>query len=291
MSEVNDFLSSLTDRLGTCFITPEEEIIKKGEKERLLYYIMQGDCVIGNEYKGQDIKKLKQIQMLVEGDQFGEIGLIFNCQRTCTIISRSYSTMARLTYNRYRMLASDFPNFRKQMIKQIGRYKDDRMKFLKRIITKLPFFQFQKKECILEAMFSLKQKTFFAGEFIAKAGDFADSIFIIEDGGCEVFAVFEGHEFIIDYLSKGSIINYRLFIVQDLLHVFVRCTKYTRVLKLTQGIFENLQDKYPEFKKTTLKYQHQILKYNENYPLDYLRNEQGICSEVFVKSKQFRLSK
>ena len=36
------------------------------------------------------------IRLLTEGEHFGEIALIFKCQRTASVVSLNYNTLARL---------------------------------------------------------------------------------------------------------------------------------------------------------------------------------------------------
>ena len=40
------FLNSIVSRLGTCFATPEEVIIKQGDESDCMYFITQGDCTV-----------------------------------------------------------------------------------------------------------------------------------------------------------------------------------------------------------------------------------------------------
>ena len=77
------------------FISPEEIIIKQYESTSSeMFYIIQGDCIVNiiDEKKKEHIA----IKLLVEGHSFGEIGAIFNCPRTSTVISVNYSTLAVL---------------------------------------------------------------------------------------------------------------------------------------------------------------------------------------------------
>lgn len=43
------------------------------------------------------IEKTIAYKLLVEGDHFGEIGVVYDCCRTATIVSRNYNTMANLS--------------------------------------------------------------------------------------------------------------------------------------------------------------------------------------------------
>jgi len=71
------------------------------------------------------------MRLLVEGDHFGEIAMVYGCARTCPINSRNYNTMASLTYNRYRMLRTDYPSFDHAIKSYIFKYTGPRITFIK----------------------------------------------------------------------------------------------------------------------------------------------------------------
>lgn len=89
-----EFIYAIASKLGILFATPEEEIIKQGEIGHGMYYISQGDCTIN--VKDRFSTTHYAVRLLVEGDHFGEIGLIYRCRRTCSVISRNYNTVARI---------------------------------------------------------------------------------------------------------------------------------------------------------------------------------------------------
>ena len=101
----------MVKRLGTCFATPEEEVIKQDEYPEPIdmYFISKGDCAVN--IKDQKGRWHVAVSLLTEGDQFGEIAMIYNCKRTATIVSRNYNTMARLSYFKYREIVTEFPMF------------------------------------------------------------------------------------------------------------------------------------------------------------------------------------
>jgi len=59
------FLDTIVSKLGTCFYTPEEIIIKQGEESDCMYYITQGDCTVNF----LDEKRVEQVavKLLIEG--------------------------------------------------------------------------------------------------------------------------------------------------------------------------------------------------------------------------------
>lgn len=54
----------------------------------------------------------------------------------------------------------------------------------------------------------------------------------IEHGMAEVYTECEGNEFIIDRLYEGSIINYRTFIMEDIMSVNIRAVENVSMLEL-----------------------------------------------------------
>jgi len=39
------------------------------------------------------------IKLLVEGENFGEISMLYGCERQATVISRGFNILANLSYN------------------------------------------------------------------------------------------------------------------------------------------------------------------------------------------------
>ena len=80
--------------------------------------------------------------ILTEGDHFGEISLIYGCPRTATVISRNFSTLGSLSYDRYRDVTNEFFELEYYMKNYIfTQYHDDQKKFLINIISEFDFLQ------------------------------------------------------------------------------------------------------------------------------------------------------
>ena len=75
--------------------------------------------------------------MLIPGDYFGEVSMIFKCPRTSTVISRNYNILARLTYNQYREILNEYPNFKRYMMNKAYQYNDSNIKFIKTAINSI----------------------------------------------------------------------------------------------------------------------------------------------------------
>ena len=73
-------------------MTPEEIVIKQGNKSSFLYFISKGDCSIN--ITDNQAKEHIAYKLVVEGDHFGEISLLYDCTAQASVISRNYNTLS-----------------------------------------------------------------------------------------------------------------------------------------------------------------------------------------------------
>ena len=81
----------------------------------------------------------------------------------------------------------------------------------------------------------------------------------VESGMIEVYTELEGHEFIIERLYSGSVINYRSFFMEDIIHVNFRCKETCQILELDQKCFQNLMSEYRDFNRRIMLFQNKLL--------------------------------
>ena len=96
--------------------------------------------------------------------------------------------------------------------------------------------------------YTLKWVKYNQGEYIFKEYDNSDMIVIITSGMCEVYTIFEGNEFILEYLSVGSVINQNNFFLEDLIYTYIRCKTGVSTQILTREGFESICNDHEHFK-------------------------------------------
>ena len=79
-----NIVSSMVKRFGMLLASPEETVILQGDESIDMYYIIQGDCTVN--ITEHDQKEHVAVKLLSPGRYFGEIGLIYSCVRTASII-------------------------------------------------------------------------------------------------------------------------------------------------------------------------------------------------------------
>ena len=230
-------LPCLVDKLGTFTNIPDQQVLKQDETkedetEIAMFFIGKGNCTVKvRDHKGQDThsKKLK------EGDHFGEIGMIYLCRRTATVISKNYNTFARIIRPRFRELISEFPEYELCLQNHIKtNYNDDKIKFLKEMVSSVDYLKNCGEDLIYNIIFSLQQEVFEKDSIVLHANTQADKIYFVEEGQIELYTVFEGNEFVIEKLDRGSVLNHRAFFIQDSMYVNVRCRVESKLLSLEQ---------------------------------------------------------
>lgn len=253
---------------------PEEEVIKQDSfpegQDHAMYFIGKGDCIVN--VRDEKAREHTSIATLKEGDHFGEIGLIYNCRRSASVLSSNYNTLARLLQSRYRELVAEYPEYQVELKKHLMEYDDPKIRFMLKMIQKVVYLQNIEKEAIYDIMFSLVPVNYESGTVVLEQDSNADSLIFIEDGILEVYITLEGHEFILEKLHRGSVINFRAFFMQDTMYVNIRCQRYTKLLVLDQAKMNEIQNKYEgvSFSNKILSYQNKILKKEQKFPLDYI---------------------
>ena len=145
-------------------------------------------------------------------------------------MSRNYNTMARLSSAQIRQTFSEYPKFKKLMIKHTHVYKDNNIIFIKECLNKVEVFKNIPKVSMFELLYGMKRLNFEHGQMILKEKeDNTSSLYIVESGCAEVYTEFEGNYFVIDRLYRGSIINHRAFLMDGIQYVNVRSNGMTYI--------------------------------------------------------------
>ena len=102
------------------FTSPEEELVSQGDKARSMSFIVNGNCFkIENDHSSHPIESKK---LFSRGSLFGEIGILFDCNRTCTIKSIDYIILANLTAAKYKNICMDYPILKQIMLDNLYLY-------------------------------------------------------------------------------------------------------------------------------------------------------------------------
>ena len=118
--------------------------------------------------------------LLIDGDHFGEIGMLFDCKRTATVRSESYGGLALLRKKDYQELSKTFESLTSLFKKQIFKYQDELTTFLNVEMEKIDFFRTLSLTTKQELIFGMERFTYEKGAIICKKDEKADRMFLIQ---------------------------------------------------------------------------------------------------------------
>ena len=148
-------------------------------------------------------------------------------------MSRKYSTLAKLTRNNFVEIQTEYPEIIPVMKEGIYKYNDKMKNFLIKTIERVEYFRDIGLDALHDILYSLEAKRYEAGTILQKPGEDKDILYFIQDGVVEVYTSFEeDHNFILERLYGGSVINYRLFFMTDESSVYMRFSVPTVLLEL-----------------------------------------------------------
>lgn len=212
--------------------------------------------------------------ILIDGDHFGEIGMIYDCKRTATVKSENYGTLALLRKSHFLELAKTFEHLIMQFKKQMYKYKDELTLWLVTELEKIDYFRTLSLTTRQEILYSLERFTYDKGTLICKKGENADKMFLIQQGIIEVAISYDRRKqdeyFTIERLGRGAIINHRSFMVDDDADTDFLCRTNVSCFVLTQKKMEEIISKRPDLQKAKDNAEKEILSPLYPLALDYI---------------------
>ena len=164
-NEKNNLMMILVTRMKTDFVNPDKVLIQKYSEGKELIFVQKGECMftlqetkmLKAQTKKQESKSLcrisknedekgKKEQTLRAGRYFGEISLTYGCQRTSNVLAKKYCTIGILSKEDYFEVIKLVPQIAKEIKQGIYKYNDANVVFMKRALSKVPYFQYLHEE-------------------------------------------------------------------------------------------------------------------------------------------------
>lgn len=112
----NEVLDVIIQDLSILVFLPESMIIKQGTEGLMLYFVAVGECAV---FVTNEKKKELQVNVVKEGDYFGEVALIKSCPRTATVKTLNYSTCAGYQKAAFDRFCLQHPEIKRSMENKI----------------------------------------------------------------------------------------------------------------------------------------------------------------------------
>ena len=175
-----------------------------------------------------------------------------------------------LTYTQYREILIEFPDLQDELKKNIFKYYDKLKRFMVKSIQKIEYFKDIGDDALHDIIYNLNGENFNKGDILQKPGEDATSLFFLQAGVIEITIETEGHEFVIEKLFRGSIINYRTFFLEEHGEVYYKFGRSSMLFSLPYDKLEELLTKHKTLKKKFNKFKQQTIMQQKPFPLDYI---------------------
>jgi len=126
---------------------------------------------------------MTKINILSKDDFFGEISLLTNFNRTCTVISSESCLLQTLNKKAIDKILEEFPSIHDKILENIASYNDHDMVMRRTFVGNIPFLRKADDSIIDKVVYLLKSKNYDIGDLILDQECYADdNIYIIMKG-------------------------------------------------------------------------------------------------------------
>jgi len=133
----------------------------------------------------------------------------------------------------------------------------------------MPFFRDLEASVFHRILYRLKTLVVDKGQIILKENDFTNYMIIVQQGELEVMIEMDQAEFVLERLTRGSVINHRNFYFpEELMFMNIRATKRSSLLILSIGSLNEIVNEYQELKLVMMKAIHNIHRGENMYLID-----------------------
>eukprot|EP00347_Sterkiella_histriomuscorum_P003990 403362169 len=187
-SRIQNSLGKIVSQLQTLLFLPEDQIIAQGDDSLYLFFLSRGNVQVSVRNHRQKEVISNNLQA---GAMFGEIGLIYNCQRTASVRSKNYCIIETLHKEHFQNIKT-FRNksLYKQFMFSTYNYQDTYTIFLKNLMSKVvDYLKDLENKPMTEIIFHIQQQYYPKDSIIVNQGDILEHIYIIIEGEVDVFIV------------------------------------------------------------------------------------------------------
>lgn len=199
--------------------------------------------------------------------------------------------MGKLTKERYKEVITLHPKIQDEIKTGIYEYNDKMLNFIKRSMKQIPYFEHLASDdpILYDIIYLLDTKTMIKGEQLSNAGDDANELFFLQSGMIEVYMEFEGKEFVVERLFKGSIVNYRTFFMYEKGAVSMRFAAPSVLKALSNDKMNFLVAKHPTLGSRFQKYRLKVVTKTTTIPLDYVMALPKKISDQLIRDTRRKL--
>jgi len=233
----DSWVEYVTRKLDTSILLPEFNIINQGEKGESLYFISKGEWVV---YVTDHRNSRQKVNRLGAGSIFGEVALLCKRNRTATVKTVLYSTIAQLNKRDFDTVCRIFSDFQNKLKQGISYYTDSLKTFILHLISDVDYFKPCSQETIEEISYYMEQSFIDKDNVLFREGDEIDRIYFIINGKINITVNINGIDVFIDALTQGCSIGCNGVLGEYMHNFTARAASNTTYLWITKDHLQAL---------------------------------------------------
>ncbi|KAK9457626.1 hypothetical protein V1511DRAFT_178959 [Dipodascopsis uninucleata] len=251
-SEAPDgFLTAISKKLRPQFYSSQDFIATEGDEARAMYWLVRGAVGVTSR-DGESV-----YAELTAGAFFGEIGILFNCPRTASVVARSRCMVVVLTAEALNEILPQYPEV-EQAIRQEAQERLSLLQKQKKapppdipirdLLKEIPLFADTPMDILHTLALKIEPKRYSPFEYIITQDLPGRELYFILDGTVEV--IDEVTQQVRARLSKGSHFGEVTFLsLSPTRTASVRSVTMVDCLVLTSSVLESVLDHYPRIRE------------------------------------------
>ena len=139
------------------------------------------------------------------GAYFGEIALLTNLKRTCSVRGHDFCTLAQMDRETMTIVKEEYPSIWLNFFKSLDQYADYEMEQRRTFVRNVPYLRKVSDKTISQVVYKMREKIYDFKDYVMKKGDITKEIFIVWKGEISVHVTSNrGEEHYFDTLNEGS---------------------------------------------------------------------------------------
>lgn len=202
----NAMITSILQGIDVKLFLPEDVIIQQNEYAYNMYFLSRGEWIVSViTHKNNEA----YVRTLHEGEYFGEVGLVKQCKRTATVMSKNYTIWANFGIESYTKLITEYPDIKESFEKIINEeYNDPWKSFMMKVLRNVDYLSKDiPNETLQEITYLLETITISEDSILFQPGDNWKHIHIICDGRLDLYVNNGNIDKYLDTLHVGSSIG------------------------------------------------------------------------------------
>jgi len=224
----------------------EEIIVKEGDRGNSIYFVTSGEAKVFKKTKDE---KQVMVDVLKEGNFFGEFGFFGDSKRHASVVASSDIEVLEISKDALEEVIKEFPHVSDVLVEF---YK---IRILDTLLALSPLFRgirpLERKKLISRFQLMVAED----GQEIIKEGEPGDALYIIKSGLVEVITHnARGEKVELARLTEGDFFGEIALITGAPRTATVRALKETRLMKLGKKEFQEIASVHPEVMEVAKSY-------------------------------------